>query len=89
MAKPAFNATQPRFNYIKDEIKRSEVPGPGSYGARYGTQEPAQRSSPNRNDVAASSGHYAIFKDKTSRDDFRSYMAHEMKKPPVAPTDYF
>ena len=36
MAKPAFNATQPRFNYVKEEIKRSEVPGPGSY-ARFNT----------------------------------------------------
>lgn len=31
----------------------------------------------------------AIFKDKTDRDDFRSYKAHDMRKPPVAPTDYF
>lgn len=31
----------------------------------------------------------AIFKDTTSRDDFKSYMAHDVKKPQVAPTDYF
>ena len=31
MSKPAFNATQPRFDYLKDEVRRAEVPGPGSY----------------------------------------------------------
>jgi len=31
----------------------------------------------------------AVFKDSTSRDDFRSYLAAGKKKPPVAPTDYF
>lgn len=40
IAKPGFNATQPRFNYLKDDMQRSEVPGPGSY-ARHNTQEVA------------------------------------------------
>ena len=31
----------------------------------------------------------AIFKDKTSRDDYRSYMAHDQKRPQVAPNEYF
>ena len=39
--------------------------------------------------ATVASGSYAIFKDRTSRDDYRSYKAHDMKKPPVAPTDYF
>ena len=39
MSKPAFNATQPRFDYLKDELKRSEVPGPGTYNSRFKSQE--------------------------------------------------
>ena len=35
--KPSFNSTQPRFNYMKEQVKRSEVPGPGSYGTRLNT----------------------------------------------------
>ena len=38
LSKPGFNATQPRFNYVKDELRRAEVPGPGSY-ERFKTQE--------------------------------------------------
>ena len=38
MTRPGFNMTQPRFNYMKEELKRSEVPGPGSY-ARFNTVE--------------------------------------------------
>lgn len=37
-SKPAFNATQPRFDYHKEELKRAEVPGPGTY-VRFNTQE--------------------------------------------------
>ena len=37
MAKPGFNSTQPRFNYVKEQVKRSEVPGPGSYNNRLNT----------------------------------------------------
>lgn len=35
--KPSFNSTQPRFNYMKEQVQRSEVPGPGSYGTRLNT----------------------------------------------------
>lgn len=38
MSKPGFNATQPRFNYVKDELRRAEVPGPGTYN-RFSTQD--------------------------------------------------
>ena len=38
LGKPGFNATQPRFTYVKDELRRAEVPGPGSY-SRFNTQE--------------------------------------------------
>ena len=41
MSKPGFNATQPRFNYLKDELQRSEVPGPGSYNCLLYTSDAA------------------------------------------------
>ena len=78
-----FNATQPRFDYVKEELRMGEVPGPGAYN-RYNTQEGVKRYSPNKQD-----GHTANFKDSTSRDDYKSYLAHEKKKAPIAPSDYF
>ena len=77
-----FNATQPRFDYIKEEIRRGEFPGPGAYNSRHNTQDGVKRYSPNKNNSAN-------FKDSTSRDDYKSYMAHEKKKAPIAPSDYF
>ena len=76
MYKPAFNATQPRFNYVKDELKRGEVPGPGTYNARHNTQEQPARNSPRK-----ASEPNAIFRDRSSRDDFKHYLAHEKYKP--------
>ena len=81
--KPGFNMTQARFNYAKEELKRAEVPGPGAY-TRFNTQERLKRFSPDKDNAMSST-----FKDSTSRDDFRSYLAHEKKKAPLAPTDYF
>ena len=61
-----------------------EVPGPGAYNSnRYNTQEGVKRFSPNKINNSAN------FKDSTSRDDYKSYMAHEKKKAPIAPSDYF
>ena len=57
------------------------MPGPGAHN-RYNTQEGVKRFSPNKNNSAN-------FKDSTSRDDYKSYMAHEKKKAPIAPSDYF
>ena len=45
--KPGFNATSPRFNYIKNHIRMAEVPGPGTYD-RHKSQETAQRNSPDK-----------------------------------------
>ena len=83
MSKPGFNSTQPRFNYLKDAVKRQEVPGPGSYQTRFNTQEALGRSSPERHEENA------IFKDTTHRDDHNSYLTNQKKKSPVGPNDYF
>ena len=73
-------------------MKRSEVPGPGFY-ERFNTQEtvrvPAGQVPINQGSPAGNKTMSSTFKDATSRDDFKSYLAHDMKKPPVAPTDYF
>jgi hypothetical protein len=45
--KPGFNATTPRFNYIKNHIRMAEVPGPGSYD-RNKSQETNLRKSPEK-----------------------------------------
>ena len=88
--KPGFNVTMPRFNYLKEQLRMAEVPGPGSY-ARTGTQEPAKRNSPNNKGAAGGNplGLTSTFKDSTSRDDHKSYLAHEKNKTSLAPTDYF
>ena len=77
--KPSFNSTQPRFDYMKEQVKRSEVPGPGSYGTRLNTQ-------PNQSSTSPGKEGNAIFKDKTDRN---GYLAAQKKAPAVAPTDYF
>ena len=88
LQKPGFNVTQPRFQYGKDDMKRAEIPGPGSYN-RLGTQE--GRPSPEKMHAHPNQqfGLTANFKDSTSRDDFKSYLAHEKKKAPLAGSDYF
>ena len=65
-------------------MKKGENPGPGSYNARHNTQEAVVRNSPRK--VSESN---AIFRDRTSRDDFKHYLAHEKYKPQVAPNAYF
>ena len=82
--KPGFNATTPRFNYIKNHIRMAEVPGPGSYD-RNKSQETNVRKSPEKMYQEMS----AQFRDATDRDDYLSYKVHDMKRPPVAPNNYF
>ena len=63
----------------------AEVPGPGSYEERNKSQENVMRKSPEK----MFTNQNAIFKDVTDREDFLSYKAHDMKRPQVAPNNYF
>ena len=92
--KPGFNATTPRFNYVKKNIEMAEVPGPGSY-ERFKTVEGNRQNISENEDYDRSvrmTGNQttAIFKNPTTRDDYLSYMATEKKKSKdVSPNRYF
>lgn len=78
-SKPGFNATMPRFNYVKEHITRAEIPGPGTYD-RKKTQDQGQRHSPEK----LFSDQSAVFKDATQKEDY-AYMRNDKRKPIFGP----
>ena len=89
--KPGFNATSPRFNYVKKNMAMAEVPGPGTY-ERFRTVEGQRGHHQSVDSEARLTGNAgsAAFKNPTTRDDFLSYLASEKKKPAdVSPGRYF
>ena len=62
----------------------AEVPGPGTYD-RHKSQEDKIRKSPEKMFTEQS----AQFRDNTDRNDHLSYKIHDLKRPQVAPNNYF
>ena len=81
---PSFNSTTPRFNYKKQELAAAEVPGPGSYQTRNFDVRGSRDSS-----MRMTSDTMAIFKDKTSRDDFKSFLPKKKIEETIPPNAYF